>query len=222
MSGEEWVTSNQAVTMLRKAKIEDNTTLAIWAEKRLLRSRAATVTRDGEPDGFMDGFASTPAIAADFWYYIRFGSRPYTNWGAGIFAATINETPEAGHNSDYYRWELTDVTFHAGELTKLIARAQPETEAGGPPNGGAPCARWQKQRVSDSQEDLFKFFGFAGKHLPGGSHVLNLSALRGRYVEWHKKENRWPRPLKRSAFEKWLERHKDGWRNESRRWKLSQ
>lgn len=235
MSG--WISSLDALQRLRQAGLlEPEDALAQWAETGQLRSRArrGRFSDDGgaERDFPVEPSADEmkranlgpwPDIPIDFWRWMNAGrAGTEAHFEAGVFATTVIYDPEIGNYSDSQHIKLFEVTFNEEDLIKLTGQAQPETEAVGSPEGRSPGARWQKQRVSDQQDQLFRFFGIASQHLPGGSHELNLTNLRARYVEWHTKEKLRSAHLARSAFEKWLTRYRDGWRNEDRRWTLSQ
>ena len=81
--------------------------------------------------------------------------------------------------------------------------------------------RWQTQKVSDQQAKLFSFFDIAKVHMKGGSHELNRTDLRAKYEEWVQEKERRGLPMKRTAFEKMLDRHIAGWRIKNERWELS-
>lgn len=84
-----------------------------------------------------------------------------------------------------------------------------------------PKVDWRKQRISAGQRDLFRFFDAAAPFLPGGSRQLGKTALRQQYESWLAKQTPRGAALRRSAFEKMLDRYQQGWRVTKGQWILS-
>lgn len=113
-----WVSSFQAVKQLRDAGVHDAMTLAIWAEKGALDSRAAKAECDGEDDPLRK-------IPRDFWHFLRKGGEAH--WEAGDFSASVIEEPD----DDSHHWRFSGVTFDLGDLRKRIValKAVPKTKS---------------------------------------------------------------------------------------------
>lgn len=82
--------------------------------------------------------------------------------------------------------------------------------------------RWQFQRPNAQQRQLFAFFEKARQHMPGGSREKSKAGLRLEYNSAISAGKIEGGALGRSAFEKWLDRWKDGWRPSPNGWALPQ
>ena len=67
-------------------------------------------------------------------------------------------------------------------------------------------ARWQKQKATPQQVDLFAFLEAA----KSGVDTKNATQLRAAYVNWLTKNRKDSLPLERNRFETWLGRYKSG------------
>lgn len=136
-----------------------------------------------------------------------------------------------------HEWRAMRVAYEAGGTSLVpgvynlawpsagVRSAFPQTtqdEPAPPVRMVRPPERWQAQRVTDEQEELVRFLGFATQHLPGGANPLSKVELLARYQDWHRRNRIRSSMLQRSAFEKWVERYSDGWRVVGRKWELSQ
>lgn len=130
-----WVSSFQAVKQLRDAGVDDVMTLAIWAEKGSLDSRAAKAECDGEDDPLRK-------IPRGFWKFLR--KRGEAHWEAGDFSASVIEEPD----DDSHHWRFSGVTFDPGDLRKMIValKAVPKNEHEKMPRVAvALLQRWWKE-----------------------------------------------------------------------------
>ena len=112
-----WVTSFQAATEMRAAGFQDPMTLVIWAEKGEVGAKAASATRDGDADAL-------DPIPADFWNWVR--KNGSTNWEVGEFSASVIEEREAHGGGLSYVWVLSNVTFNAVDLRRMLQTARSE------------------------------------------------------------------------------------------------
>lgn len=120
-----WVSSFQAVKQLRAAGIDELMTLAIWAEKKSVKARAAAAERDGE-DVCVPALSDTarrdgvlwPDIPPEFWHWLQKNGTPH--WEVGSFVASVIEEMEGPEGGVHHHWKLSDVTFNAADLTKMI------------------------------------------------------------------------------------------------------
>lgn len=216
MRDKNWITSHQARSRVEDAGIGLDA-LRIWAEEGL-PTRALSMKRNGEPDTLPGGLD----IPNDFWHWMTKDEDAVAEWGAGIFEVTVKNGID-DHPDFRERWQMSGVSFDGDELSRLIEVAirGPTAQKTSDASRTSP-ERWQVQRVKEPQKLLFKFFQFGAAHLPGGDKELTKVALHSLYVAWARSEQPKLAPLKRTAFEKWFDRHQDGWRVAEGSWTLSQ
>jgi hypothetical protein len=114
----EWVTSFEAVEILRKAGIESPATLGQWAEVGHVRAQTKSSLINGKPEEF-SGFPDIPAV---FWSYQVGTPKVPPNWIAGHFEADMIRQEDGGYERKL-RVVLSNVTFHADDLHRQIKAA---------------------------------------------------------------------------------------------------
>lgn len=107
-----WVPSSRA------AELADPVALAIWAAQGRLRSRARTMMRNGEPDNTPE----YPAIPQEFWQMVRRKTDARAFWREGLFEVYVDDEHEPRFGE---RWQMSEVSFHAGELSMLLGAHGP-------------------------------------------------------------------------------------------------
>ncbi len=215
----DWIRAMEASRRVKVAGFTEED-LIEWARLGKLKSRAMSGTFSDDDPCIARQFPKEPPsdeleratlgpwpnIPADFW------EAPPTKalWGPGSFSSRIEYWDDHYQGDAYEHITLLGVTFHSDELDALLNGRETKDATAQPPK-----KRWQQQRVSEEQKVAFEFLETCRKHPPKGWPWGPIAQHRN-YVEWA--EGRTDKPLARTAFKKWLERHADGWRVAGSKW----
>ena len=215
----DWITAREAKRRARDADLTEGD-LMEWARQGRLKARAKSGTFSDDDDRPLRKFPEEPPsdeieravlgpwpdIPKDFWEAI-----PYkANWGPGTFASRVEYWSEYHQSNDYVNIELYDVTFHLDNLEGLLNGNLPGAITVPPPK-----ERWQQKQVSEQQRAAFKFLETLRTH-PSKKASAGPIARYSCYINWA--QNNKLKPLGRTTFTKWADRHADGWREKGGRW----
>ncbi len=212
----EWITARQASSFVNAAGLGERD-LIEWARRGRLQARARSGTFSSDdpveeryfpkepPLGEVElsTVGPWPDIPIDFWD----GTHLKALWGAGTFAARIWYWCDYYQKDAYEHITLFDVTFQAGNLEMLLNGSSPSVA-----EQQLPKERWRQQRLTPSQAAALEFMEIILTNPP--KDPLGPVKLHLKYLEWHKdpKTRRAGDPLKRTAFEKWANRFRNGYR----------
>lgn len=214
-----WISAFEASRLAKDAGRTEGD-LIEWARLGKLQVRARSGTfSDDDPDVVREFpneppsdeieravLGPWPNIPADFWE----ATPAKASWGPGTFASRIEYWDDYNQRDAYEYITLLGVTFHKDELDALLNGRQPKAVMVQPPK-----ERWQRQRVNDRQNAVVQFLETCRTHPPKG-WPLGPIARHKSYVEWA--ERREFKALGRTAFDKWANRHADGWRVAGAKW----
>ncbi len=214
-----WISAFEASRLAKDAGYTERD-LIDWARFGKLKARAQSgafsddnscITREFPKDPPTDEIeravmGSWPDIPSGYWE-----AKPHDAiWGTGTFASRLKYWNDYYQSYEYEGVELFEVTFHSDELDALLNGRQPKAAMAQPPK-----ERWQRQRVSERQRAAFQFLEKCRTNPPKG-WPLGPMARHKCYLNWAGGPKH--EALGRSAFDKWANRHADGWRVAGAKW----
>lgn len=214
----DWTSAFEASRRVKDAGLTEDD-LIEWARLGRLRARAQKGTfSSDEPDSIREFPAEPhsddlkrstlgpwPDIPTEFWET----TPRKAVWGPGTFASRIEYWCDYNQTVANEYITLLEVSFHSQELDELLSGRQPKAATAHPPK-----ERWQQQRASVQQKALFEFL--EKLRMFPLKVPLGPIARHKYYVRLEQKKE--IKPLGRSVFTKWADRHADGWRYEGSRW----
>jgi hypothetical protein len=212
MSDAEWLPARDALAKLKDKSDEPERQLIACARLPHVRTRAAELKCDEQI--VQEGVP----LRNKFWEAVAAGG--VQDWKLGVFGHS--STDHGGHfeHGEFLNWRAVGVQFYWPDIVVQLG-----LKDGAPTTAPHPTSELlthlPKQQISKSQKQLFEFFEKAKVHMPGGSKPMNKQSLLKRYSEWLRKDHPSSKPVKRTAFEKWLKLHSQGVRINDQRWDSS-
>lgn len=156
--GGQWISSYQAVRLVRSAGINDPSILALWAENELVRTQAGTMRFDSGAGERQRDFVDPPNIPARFWHWLRRSEHSAANWDLGLFQTTVGVEYRDFFESErvHEQWCMIDVTFNALDVETRLQQAPPQgevtSERGVLPPGSSANARRHEEYAHRAAE----------------------------------------------------------------------
>lgn len=218
----EWVSSRDALRLANEKGV-DREDLIEWARLGDLRARAVSGVFSSDDPPEVRLFPETPYadetkrlvlgpwpdIPTDFWAQ----APKKATWNAGTFASALTYWDDYYDEEKFDFIELRDVSFNRRELEALLLGVNKHSNM-----PEMPRKRWQHKRSTRQQFIAMKFMDVITATPP--NELGGKTDRYEKYCKWHSKQAtpQDGKPLGRTTFNVYADRHEDGWRLLGGKW----